>query len=80
MNLKNQNVFEESTSVKVNSPGKYCDHANFSSGSFKLVYKYYNLKLACYIFKDSVKSKFLSGDNAAPSLNFAAPHFAAPHE
>ena len=73
-------MLEEGTSVKVNSTGKYCVDAKFSSGSLKLVYNYYYLVLACYFFKDSGKSKFLSGDNAAPSLNFAAPYFAAPHE
>ena len=51
-----------------------------SSGCLKFVYNYYNPVLACYFVKDSGKSKFLSGENAAPPLNFAAPHFAAPHE
>ena len=45
-----------------------------SSGCLKFVYNYYNPVLACYFVKDSGKSKFLSGENAAPPLNFAAPH------
>ena len=58
-------MFEKRTFVKVNSTGKYCADAKLQYWKFILVYNYYYLVLACYFFKDSGKSKFISGDNAA---------------